>query len=353
MKCILRFAAGALGLVCAHYATPEALSAEKCKKYGDLFVAVSASGKMEFFKSLEACEAHNTVVGSAVTTAAPAVKSGASSGGADNGTDPSVFAKRVIFYNDYNHFAGKVNVNVAYLDLFYPMFKDNNGVERMLFRVEAPFINASGLGSLLAPPESASFPKNVSGIGDFQFRFFSLPWYNSSQTLKLITGFDLYVPSAQGDLIANQATNAITAVSLGTGLYRIEPTIALVWKPKPNILIAPAYEQDISFAGDRSRLPINVGKLKIFGMYAWPTGTYVLPELQIVHSYIHYNLMQVDGIALAPGTRLNTEVFFRPEIGQVLNKDGTTVYIKPGVGLNNPGNLNREWGLEAGLRMTF
>jgi hypothetical protein len=88
----------------------------------------------------------------------------------------------------------------------------------------------------------------------------------------------------------------------------------VVWKLQPNILFAPVYEQDISFAGDPKRLPLNIGKCRIFGMYAWPTGTYVLPELQIVQSYNRYNLMEVDGIRLAPGTRLNTKVFFRPEI---------------------------------------
>jgi len=48
-----------------------------------------------------------------------------------------------------------------------------------------------------------------------------------------------------------------------------------------------------------------------------------------------------------------TEVFVRPEVGQVLSKDGTTFYLKPGVGVANPGDINRKWGLETGLRIKF
>jgi hypothetical protein len=277
-------------------------------------------------------------------------KPASAAGGSDNGTDPSVFAKRVILYNDYNRLAGGVDINVTYLDLFYPMLKDDRGVERGLFRVEMPFVNAENLGSLLVPAVGANIPKDVSGIGDVQFRFLTLPWYNDSQTLKLIAGVDFYVPSAQGELLAVPQSNAVITASLGTGKYRVEPIVALVWKPAPNMLFAPAYEQNISFAGDPERPPINVGAWKFFFMYAWPTGTYVLPELQIVHSYINYNLTAPP---LAPGTTLKTDVFFRPEVGQVLNKDGTTIYIKPGIGLNDPGTLNRQWGIEGGIRMMW
>jgi|SRR5262245_29070255 len=350
-----RCLATALGVAFATCASVEAAGASKCVRYEDAFVTVSANGKMEFFKSHEACEAYVAApeAWSATRDRPAAAKSQASSGGSDNGTDPSEFAKRVTFYNDYNHLGGKVDINVSYLDLNYPALKDANGVERLLFRVEVPFVNAANLGTLLAPPNSTLFPKDVSGLGDVQFRFFTLPWYNDSKTLKVLAGLDFYVPSAQGALLDQPASNAIVASSIGTGLYRVEPIIGLVWNLQPNILFAPIYEQDISFAGDPKRLPINVGKWRIFGMYSWPTGTYVLPELQIVHSYIRYNLKEVDGILLAPGTRLNTEVFFRPEIGQVLNKDGTTIYVKPGFALNDPGNLNRQWGVEAGLRILF
>ena len=44
----------------------------------------------------------------------------------------------------------------------------------------------------------------------------------------------------------------------------------------------------------------------------------------------------------------HTEVFFRPEVGYVLNKDGTTVYVKPGFDVTEGAP-----GLEAGIRLLF
>ena len=61
----------------------------------------------------------------------------------------------------------------------------------------------------------------------------------------------------------------------------------------------------------------------------------MLPETQVVTNYhLHHH----------------TEVFFRPEVGYVLNKDGTTVYVKPGFDVTESGPLDRKWGLEAGIR---
>jgi hypothetical protein len=166
-----------------------------------------------------------------------------------------------------------------------------------------------------------------------------------SKTFKVLAGVDLYVPSAESELFVSPATNGFIDQSLGSGKYRIEPAVGFVWSPRPNILFAPLYFHDVSVAGDPSRPDVSLGKWKIFAMYAWRSGTYVLPELQIVTNY--------NNDALPPNLRSNTDVFLRPEIGQVLNADGTTVYIKPGFHLADPGPLNRKWGLEAGMRMKF
>ena len=54
-------------------------------------------------------------------------------------------------------------------------------------------------------------------------------------------------------------------------------------------------------------------------MKAFPTGTYLLPELQVIADW-------------EKGSQ--TDVYVAPEIGQVLGrKDGTTIYVKPGAGV--------------------
>ena len=57
-------------------------------------------------------------------------------------------------------------------------------------------------------------------------------------------------------------------------------------------------------------------------MYAWPNGTYVLPELQIVTNY--------NNDELPPRLRSNTDVFLRPEIGQVATSSPASHSLIPG-----------------------
>jgi hypothetical protein len=268
-------------------------------------------------------------------------------GGGDNGTDPSAFARRVLLYNDFNRLGDGIDVNVVYLDQTYPVLKDKHEVPRGLLKVEMQFVEAQrNLNLLPLPPGSPAAPGAVSGVGDILFRLFAIPWYNEKKTFKVLTGVDLYVPSAQGDLIFPNASSALSFVSLGTGKYRVAPAVGFVWSPKPNILFAPLYWYDASVAGDPDRPTIRLGKLKIFGMYAFPFGLYFLPELQVVSNYSDIP------DAILPLIR-RTEVFIRPEVGQVLGKDGTTFYLKPGWGINDPRALNRKWGLEGGFRLGF
>jgi hypothetical protein len=48
----------AVSLAFAIRAPTDVSAAPRCEKYDGVFAAVSASGKMELFKSLEACEAY-------------------------------------------------------------------------------------------------------------------------------------------------------------------------------------------------------------------------------------------------------------------------------------------------------
>jgi hypothetical protein len=189
-------------------------------------------------------------------------------------------------------------------------------------------------------------PSAVSGIGDILFRLFTIPWYKPDKTFKVLAGVDLYVPSAQGELVFPNSSSALAFVSLGTGKYRAAPAAGFVWAPRPNMLIAPLYWYDVSFAGDPERSQVRLGKFKFFAMYAYPFGLYFLPELQVVSNY---SSMPSEVAVLLR----RTDVFVRPEIGQVLSKDGTTFYLKPGWGIDDPRPLNRKWGVEGGFRLTF
>jgi Putative MetA-pathway of phenol degradation len=225
--------------------------------------------------------------------------------------------------------------------------EDSNHIHRGLFWLEFPFVEAQrNLNRLPLPPGSPSAPSAVSGIGDVLFRVFAVPWYNEKKTFKALLGVDFYVPSGEGELFFSPATNAFAEESLGSGKYRIAPAVGFVWTPRPNIPIVTVYWYDASFAGDPERSNVRLGKFRIFPRYNFPSGLYVLPQLQVYTNYAHFP-------AAVDSLFRNTEVFFRPEVGQALGKDATTVYIKWGIGLNDPGQINRKWGLESGFRWRF
>ncbi len=268
----------------------------------------------------------------------PAGASEGGGGGAgenDNGTDPSNFQRRVFFYNDFFRIQAVGKVNITYLFMAFPTLRDESGRARGIFNVEIPTVFAD-----LDNP----VPVNTSGLGDIRFRFFLQPRVHRDvlicgDTLKPLIGTEFYIPSASNTLVEIPDSNVFLQRSLGTGQFRFAPALGFVYSPRPNIIFAPMYLHNFSVGGSDSPLApgINQGWWRIFLMYAFPTGTYLLPELQIITDYKDAG---------------RTDLFFRPEFGQVLSRDGTTVYVKPGMQFNHL-DRNRDWGIEVGLRLTF
>ena len=87
-------------------------------------------------------------------------------------------------------------------------------------------------------------------------------------------------------------------------------------------------------AGDDARPEVRRGKWRIFGMYAWKSGLYVLPEFQVLTNYLSGN----------------NDTYVAPEVGYSAKE--TTLYLKPGIGIN-PDLNDRQWGIEFGARVQF
>ncbi len=275
------------------------------------------------------------------TRAAPRKEGGA------GGTTPQVFGRNLAVYNDFNRLDIGIDINQTYLDIMFPVIEDENHVHRGLFWIEVPFVEAQrNLDRLPLPPGSPTAPSAVAGLGDIFYRVFAIPWYNEKRTFQTLAGVDFYIPSAQGELFFSQATNAFAELSLGSGKYQIAPAVGFVWAPRPNVVIVPLYWYEASFAGDPERHNVRLGKLRMWGRYAFPSRFYVLPQLQVYTNYANFPA-EVDSLFN------NTEVFFRPEVGLVLSKDGTTIHVKPGFALKDPGLINRKWGLEGGILLKF
>ena len=241
----------------------------------------------------------------------------------DNGTNPAQNTTTCIVSNEYYELDGGNQINTTYLRLKFPFHKSRGSL-----LVEVPFVFYDFTSTAPALPE-------VSGLGDVKLQLNYNTWTSCDKKLTMINFLEFYVPS--GDTAAfglPPAGNELTAFNLGTGKYVLGPGMGFVYMIEKNFIIAPLYFYEASVAGNDDREMIRRGKWRIFAMYAWESGMYVLPEFQVVTNYLTGN----------------NDTYFAPEFGH--SAMGTTFYCKPGFGMS-PDTNDRQTGIEFGARVQF
>ncbi|OYW19005.1 MAG: hypothetical protein B7Z55_09655, partial [Planctomycetales bacterium 12-60-4] len=242
---------------------------------------------------------------------------GGGSAQGNNGTNPAQNVTTFIASNEYDTLDGNNRINTTYARLKFPIYE-----ARGSFLLEMPFAYYNF---------TASFPNapQIGGLGDLKLQGSYNTWSSDDKRFTMISFLEMFVPTADNALLTQQSStgNELTAFNLGTGKFVIGPGVGLVYAPRPNFIIAPLYFFEASIFGNEDRADIRRGKLRIFGMYAWQNGVYTLPEFQLLTSYLSGN----------------NDVYVAPEFGY--SHQGTTLYVKPGVGIN-PDPNDREWGLE-------
>lgn len=249
---------------------------------------------------------------------------GQASGGGqeDNGTNPAQNITTFILTNEYYTLEGNDRINTTYLRYKFPTFGKRGS---LLFELPLVYYNFQATDPNLP---------NVGGLGDIKLQGSFNTWTSPEKRLTMINFLEMYLPSADNAIIARGGGNDLTAFNLGTGKYVIGPGLGFVYAFAPNCIVAPLYFYEASVFGDSDRQDIRRGKWRLFFMYAWQSGFYVLPEFQLLTNYLTEN----------------NDAYVAPEIG--FAKAGTTMYVKPGVGIN-PDFGDRDWGLEFGFRVQF
>jgi len=252
-------------------------------------------------------------------------QAGEGSGGADNGTDPTAFKRRLSIYNEYSKLRDGTAIDVAHTEISFPVLKADDGSYKGLLKINIPLVFAD----VKEPPIG-----DASGLSDIYFRFAYTP-PKIGESIKPIVGMDFFFPSAANDVIFNITASRFIDLPLGTGKFELVPWGGFVYAPSPNFLFAPLYFDAFAVGGRRDVPGVHIGLWRLFVMYAWSNGIYVLPEMQIITNY-----------------RTGDSDFFpRFELGKAF-KDGTTFYVKPGVGID-PDAQNRTWGIEFGVKCVF
>lgn len=248
---------------------------------------------------------------------------GSGGGQTDNGTNPAQNITTFIASNEYYELDGGNQINTSYARLKFPIYD-----KRGSFLLEIPFTFYDVTAQFPAAPQ-------VGGLGDVKFQLNYNTCISCDKKLTMINFLEFFVPSADTALVATPpGENELTAFNLGTGKYVLGPGMGFVYAVQPNFIIAPLYFYEASVAGDDERPEIRRGKWRVFGMYAWESGWYTLPELQVLTNY----------------QTGDNDTYVAPEVGYA--SKGTTLYCKPGIGVN-PDINNRQWGIEFGARVQF
>lgn len=241
----------------------------------------------------------------------------------DNGNDPTIVRKRFTLKSEYIRFQNSLAINTTTVQTTFPILQEesfnmNFGFDLPLnyYEVETP-INAV-----------------LSGVGDVKTQLLAI--FPRSQKLTLLLGSNLWLPTAEQQLLQLPDLGDYTDVDLGTGKFRLEPLIGAVYFINERTFVIPLYAHDISFAGKPESPDINRGTARIFVNRNFERGRYLSLETQFLVNYSNDN---------------DLDAMQKFEIGKAF-KNGTVFYAKPGVGID-PGPFNREWAMELGLRFVF
>lgn len=244
-------------------------------------------------------------------------------GGYDNGNDPTKIRKRFSFRTDTTRFANALTVTTTTASVAFPILQEDKLKATFGFDLPMNYYEVE------RPIDTI-----LSGIGDLKAQFIFVRPVN--KTITAVFGTNIYFPTADDRLLELPTPGRFTDANLGTGKYRVEPLLGVVFVVSENLFVIPFYAHDMSFAGDGTAQSINRGTARLFVNYSLPQGWYLSSETQILINYNNGN---------------DLDAFQRLEVGKAF-KNGTVFYVKPGVGID-PGPFNREWGIEGGVRFVF
>lgn len=221
-----------------------------------------------------------------------------------SGTNPAVITTTLSLSNEYRFLPG------------------GDYYDQMLFRFTQPFADGKAGVRLTLPLDATNAAGNGEfGIGDISAKVSWIP-YVSRQQAFVLSG-EIYAPTASQDV-------------LGTGKWVAAPGITWAWFASREIIIAPAYIQNFSFAGDGDRANVNRGDFDLYAVYR-PQGKrwWLTSDLTVSHDFE------------ADATPMTWEIQLGWNVAQLNNGAAVNAYVRPGVGIgrDRPYDANIEAGI--------
>jgi hypothetical protein len=222
----------------------------------------------------------------------------------NSGTNPAVQSRNLTISNEFRDLNGDKFFNVTDFKYTEPL---GDGTSSMRWTV--PFDGTNLLGS------------NKYGLGDISAKLSWVPYITKRQAF--ILSAELYAPTATNDLF-------------GTGKWVIAPGLTWANFLSPEVIVAPAYIHNFSFAGDGSRTDVNRGDFDLYVVYKPQAKTWwITSDTTVSHDFEN------------AATPISWELNFGHLLTKLNNGGAVNGYIRPGIGIgaDRPYNFNIEVGI--------
>jgi len=238
------------------------------------------------------------------------------------GTNPINFTHDARVYNEYIwlNTAGDGSQNITTFEYRTP-FADGKWQFRARARVASieADLNNDGIDDV-----------DDSGIGDFDFRFLTVPIIDMKKKFALAVGLEIFLPTATED-------------SLGSGALSFGPqAFAVFFNPFgiKGTLFAPAYQQKFSIDEEDGRSEVHQGLIDLFVVWGSSDKQYwAVFDRQIILDYEQDREYMIVDIEV--GTMLD----------KYLGTKGHSAYLRPSFGIG--GERSTDGSFEVGYKVIW
>ena len=221
-----------------------------------------------------------------------------------SGTNPAVITRTLSLSNEYRFLPKDTYYNQTLLRYTEPFFDGKMGL-----RLTVPLEATDIIG------------EDQFGVGDVSAKLSWIPHVSRHQAFVLST--EIYTPTASENV-------------LGTGKWVAAPGITWAYFASREVIIAPAYIHNFSFAGTDDRADVNRGDFDLYFVYR-PHGErwWITSDTTVSYDF------ETDA------TPVSWELNFGRNLAKFENGAALNGYIRPGIGIgkDRPYNANIEVGL--------
>jgi hypothetical protein len=234
----------------------------------------------------------------------PAVETKPSAEVDTSGTDPTKFLRTLGLRNEYQRLPNDKSFNLTTLTYIHP-FADG----RMNVRLKAPLAYTDAAGD------------DEFGLGDLSLRYNWLAHVDASKGILL-----------SADISADSASEDV----LGRGKWIFSPSVTYAMFVSPTMIFAPAYQHNISFAGDDDRKDVNESVIDLYMVFTAEDkkSWWIIDPALVIDWETEQN------------TPFTIEVEYGRNIGTLLG-GALNAYVRPGVGIGQ--DRGYDWNIEIGF----